>query len=127
MCKPKSDWQWWSWVCFLIGANLTIAAMATQVATWMTDHSGIGSKFGSSTFTFWKETTTNPPSPVNHYFRDDDCITLLKEVYSDPDLTKTDIELDEDIMTAFFGTLENGHQVMSHLTEEDWRIKNTDD
>ena len=70
--------------------------------------------------------TTNPPSPVNYYFRDDDCINILKEVYADPELTKAMIKSDDNIMKAFFGTAEHGQQIMSTLTEEDWNTKNID-
>ncbi len=89
----------------------------------MTENLAIGSKFGPSTFVYLRDDTTDPPSPVNYYFREDDCIALLKDVYNDPRLTKADIESDDDIMEAFFGTAENGRQIMSRLTEDDWKNK----
>ena len=107
-------------------ARITQKALATRLAHWMTENSAINSKFGPSTFVFLRDDTTEPPSPVNYYFHNDNCITILKEVYADPKLTKAMIKSDDNVMKAFFGTAEQGHQIMSTLTEEDWNTKNID-
>ena len=106
--------------------QITPKALATRLENWMTEISVINSKFGASTFVFLRDDTTDPPSPVNYYFRVNDCVTILKEVYADPELTKAMIESDDNITKAFFGTAEHGQQIMSTLTEEDWNTKNID-
>ncbi len=91
--KSEHDgkFAWWSWVVLKINVAITIQGATSKCARWMTGKSVIGSKFGPSSFVYFRDDTIDPPSPVNYYFCEDDCITLLKDVYNKPRLTKADI------------------------------------
>ena len=62
---------------------------------------------------------TDDPKPVNWHLLDEDAAVILKQVYSESN--KCDLEEDEDIMIAFFGTLEHGQEVLGAHSEISWK------
>ena len=66
----------------------------------------------------FRKAHTNDPKPVNWHLLDKDTAVILKEVYYESD--KCDLEEDEDIMIAFFGTLEHGQEVLGVHSEIAW-------
>ena len=46
---------------------------------------------------------------------------ILKQVYSDPQVTRTDILEDEEVLTEFFGSNVEGRRIMEEITDEEWR------
>ena len=70
----------------------------------------------------FRKAHTNDPKPVNWDLLDEDAAVILrsvlKQVYSESN--KCDLEEDEDIMIAFFGTLEHGQEVLGAHSEIDW-------
>ena len=69
-------------------------------------------------FVFRKAHTDDPKS-VNWHLLDKDAAVILKQVYSESD--KCDLEEDEDIMIAFFGTFEHGQEVLGAHSEIPWK------
>ena len=66
----------------------------------------------------FRKAHTNDPKPVNWHLLDEDAAVILKQIYSESN--KRDLEEDEDIMIAFFGTLEHGQEVLGAQSETDW-------
>ena len=60
---------------------------------------------------------TNDPRLVKWHLLDEDAAVILKQIYSESN--KRDLEEDEDIMIAFFGTLEHGQEVLGAQSETD--------
>lgn len=71
-------------------------------------------------FVFQDDVSSDPPKPMNYFLCDIDCIKLLKLQYSE-DNTKEVIMADDGIMTAYFGSLEEGHKALQHMSEAIWR------
>ena len=66
----------------------------------------------------FRKAHTNDHKPVNWHLLDEDAAVILKQIYSESN--KRDLEEDEDIMIAFFGTLEHGQEVLGAQSETDW-------
>ena len=66
----------------------------------------------------FRKAHTNDPKPVIWHLLDEDAALILKQVYSKSNTC--DLEEDEDIMIAFFGTLEHGQEVLGAQSEIDW-------
>ena len=86
----------------------------------MTDEANTNPEFlgNNNLFVFSIGKTHDPPDPVNYYIQDKDTVLVLSKVYTG--FTKYEVENDSDIMTEFFGSLENGQRILANYTEEDY-------
>ena len=71
-------------------------------------------------FAFQKDLSSDPPKPLNYYVCDVQCFMLLKSVYSE-DNSKEDVMANDDIMTAYFGSPDDGRVMLQNITEGVWR------
>ncbi|KAL7549323.1 hypothetical protein ACHAWF_017111 [Thalassiosira exigua] len=92
-----------------------------HIARSFTDQSGYHSRYGPTEYFYLRDATTNPPQPVNHFFIDSDTVKILKHVYNDHDITKNDILEDEEVLSEFFGSVEEGQRIIGEVTDEEWR------
>jgi hypothetical protein len=69
-------------------------------------------------FQFKCDASTSPPSSLNKYLLDSDCITYLKKIYFG--VSKESLMEDEEVLTEFFGTPEEGVRVLSNINDVEW-------
>jgi len=110
------------WRCF-VGLNTkdwTLTRQGDCVASVLTDEANTNPEFlgNNNLFVFSTDETHNPPEPVNYYIRDKDTVLVLSKIYTG--FTKYELENDSDVMTEFFGSLENGRRILADYTEEEY-------
>lgn len=69
-------------------------------------------------FQFKCDASTSPPSSLNKYLLDSDCITYLKKIYFG--VSKESLMENEEVLTEFFGTPEEGVRVLSNINDVEW-------
>ena len=63
----------------------------------------------------FRKAHTDVLKPGNWHLLDEDAVVILEPVYSESD--KCNLEEDEDIMIAIFGTLEHGQEMLGAHSE----------
>lgn len=62
------------------------------------------------------------PQPVRHWLRDRDMLLLLKKIYGwSPNTTLEDVMAEEEVITEFFDSVEEGQAFLGRLNEEQWQ------
>eukprot|EP00984_Skeletonema_dohrnii_P018293 scaffold8514_cov74-Skeletonema_dohrnii-CCMP3373.AAC.5 len=56
--------------------------------------------------------------PVNAFVLDWDAVVLLRKIYSES--SKQSLMADDDVMTMFFGSVENGHAILLDISDFKW-------
>ncbi len=74
-------------------------------------------------YVFHKDVSSDPPKPLNYFLCDIECIRLLMLQYAEEN-SKEDVMADDGIMTAYFGSPEEGERVLEDVAESDWRPLN---
>ena len=59
--------------------------------------------------------------PVNYYLRDIDTLLLLKKMYGGNGVKKIGIENDTEVLGKFFQDIQQGIQLLTMLTEDQWQ------
>eukprot|EP00984_Skeletonema_dohrnii_P034609 scaffold33607_cov84-Skeletonema_dohrnii-CCMP3373.AAC.3 len=70
----------------------------------------------------YRQCYSNDPKPLNYYLLDLDVAKILHSlVYESGEYaSKEEMFLDEEVMTAFYGSPEFGKEYLEDLTDEDW-------
>lgn len=76
-------------------------------------------KYRPQAFGFKEEVTSNPPKPLNYYMCDIQCVLLMKELYAEYN-SKGDVMANDETLTQFFGSPENGLKAMENAPKGTW-------
>lgn len=90
-----------------IGTNLAIAFSSFSTP-----------EYEKRTFQFKADISDDPPLSLNNYLLDRDCVVYMKKIFFG--VAKNEIMEDEETLTQFFGSPEEGWRVLNDVSDVEW-------
>ena len=74
--------------------------------------------YNKRAFQFKGDISDDPPLSLNNYLLDHDCVVYLKKIFFG--VSKNEIMEDEETLTQFFGSPEEGWRVLKNVSDVEW-------